>query len=210
MSYQPRPVRGPLKQKQEAQKSGNPTAGQVGADGKYYAGYVNVPGKGTRYQTDDGRLFNNHFGPTLNQLGDAARGVRSILPGGQRYTEYYNNVADAVGTERVDGTVAPKPSKDSQSSSTPDVPVRPSQPTGWTTGETQLDALLGKDSPGAGGNGGSGGSDTRVNENGVVQTGTNTGFKPMTLAGLEGEKGILGSLGLKIADPYSSNQLPTT
>lgn len=87
----------------------------------------------------------------------------------------------------------------STAADTPDVPVRPSQPSGWTTDKTQLDALLG-----------SGGSDKRMNANGVVQTGTNTGFKPMTLAGLQAEDGILGKLGLTVADPYSSNQLPTT
>ena len=55
--------------------------------------------------------------------------------------------------------------------------------------------------------------DTRTNANGVVQTGTNTGIKPMTLNDIEGEGGLferLGLAGTRVQDPYSSNQLPTT
>ena len=69
---------------------------------KAVPGYVDVAGKeGKRYQASDGKLYHNHFGPVLNQIG-------GIIPGlDKAYTGYYNSVADNVGTERRDGTVKP-------------------------------------------------------------------------------------------------------
>ena len=64
----------------------------------YPVGYVDVPGKGKRWSDGKGGLFHNQFGPSLNQTGNFFRGVRSWLPGGESYTEYYNGVADNVGT----------------------------------------------------------------------------------------------------------------
>ena len=52
----------------------------------------------------------------------------------------------------------------------------------------------------------SGRGETRTNEKGMVQQGTNTGIKPMTL---EQANGLLTG-GYAIQDPFSSNQLPTT
>jgi hypothetical protein len=52
----------------------------------------------------------------------------------------------------------------------------------------------------------SGRGEIRVNPNGVVQTGTSTGVKPMTL----GDANALLSGGYAVQDPFSSNQLPTT
>ena len=52
----------------------------------------------------------------------------------------------------------------------------------------------------------SGRGETRTNPNGVVQTGTSTGVKPMTME----QVGTMLSPGYTIQDPWSSNQLPTT
>ena len=69
------------------------------SDRKYEPGYVDVPGKGKRYRTAEGKYYHNHAGPVLNQLG-------GIIPGlNQAYTNYYNTVADMAGTERRDGTI---------------------------------------------------------------------------------------------------------
>ena len=73
-------------------------------------------------------------------------------------------------------------------------PTRPVQP---TNGEV-VEAFQ---SPGVISRG-----EVRRNANGVVQTGTNTGVKPMTL----GDADALLSDGYQVQDPFSSIQLPTT
>lgn len=57
-----------------------------------------------------------------------------------------------------------------------------------------------------GGGGGNGRGETRESPTGVEQTGTNTGFKPMTI----GQANLLLSDGYKFDEGYDSNQLPTT
>ena len=52
----------------------------------------------------------------------------------------------------------------------------------------------------------SGRSETRTSPTGVVQTGTNTGYKPMTIS----QANEMLSDGYTIEDPFSSNQLPGT
>ena len=68
---------------------------------EYTPGYVEVPGKGRRYRNASGEYFNNHLGSILNSFKKAKDGV------GDAYNNYYNSVADAAGTERRDGSVAP-------------------------------------------------------------------------------------------------------
>ena len=64
------------------------------SENKYVPGYIEVPGKGRRYRAADGRYYDNHAGPVLNQIG-------SFIPGlNEAYTNYYNTVADMAGTER--------------------------------------------------------------------------------------------------------------
>ena len=94
-------------------------------------------------------------------------------------------------------------------------PTRPVQPTGGKVigalpndyKETELKA--GREAedyrPGAGFSP-SGRGETRTNPNGVVQTGTSTGVKAMTL----GDADALLSDGYQVQDPFSSVQLPTT
>ena len=89
--------------------------------GKYEPGYVEVPGKGTRYRNSRGEYFHNHFGAIGNSFANVFRGA------GDAYNNYYNSVADAVGTQRRDGTVAsPKPkSKDNKTGAPPQAAEKP-------------------------------------------------------------------------------------
>ena len=82
---------------------------------EYTPGYVDVPGKGKRYRNASGEYFHNHFGSVLNSFRKAKDAA------GNAYNNYYNGVADAVGTQRRDGTVAsPKPkSKDNKTGAPP-------------------------------------------------------------------------------------------
>ena len=61
-------------------------------------GYIEVPGKGTRYRNAEGEYFNNHFGSIFNSF------VKTKDKLGDAYNNYYDGVADRVGTERRDGT----------------------------------------------------------------------------------------------------------
>ena len=63
-------------------------------------GYIEVPGKGTRYRNAEGEYFNNHFGSIFNSF------VKTKDKLGDAYNNYYDGVADRVGTERRDGTKA--------------------------------------------------------------------------------------------------------
>ena len=81
--------------------------------------------------------------------------------------------------------------KPERSATNPQLPVQP------TNGEV-VEAFQ---SPGVISRG-----EVRRNANGVVQTGTNTGVKPMTV----GDADALLSDGYQVQDPFSSIQLPTT
>ena len=72
-----------------------------GGNQTFEPGYVDVPGKGRRYRNASGEYFQNHFGSILNSFKKAKDGA------GDAYNNYYNSVADAAGTERRDGSVAP-------------------------------------------------------------------------------------------------------
>ena len=85
---------------------------------RYTPGYIDVPGKGRRYRNASGEYFDNHFGSIVNSFGDAIAGI------GEGYTNYYNATADAVGSERRDGTIkATKPTKSEKPAKSEDKPT---------------------------------------------------------------------------------------
>lgn len=180
------------------------------SDKKYTPGYVEVPGKGTRYRDADGNFYNNHLGKPLNQVGNFFKNLN------KNYTNYYDSVADFAGTERRDGTKKGFSALPSLKPSD-DVPID-QYPAGVKPQNTsELPALKPGDdvdkkdypagvTPGGGGGGGNGRNETRTSPTGVVQTGTQTGLKPMTME----DANSLLSPGFTVQDPYSSNQLPTT
>lgn len=75
------------------------------SDKKYTPGYVEVPGKGTKYRNERGEFFDTHWGSIGNSFGNIFRGAE------QGYNNYYNSVADATGGERRDGSIKPKAPK---------------------------------------------------------------------------------------------------
>ena len=187
---------------------------QAGAnpDGTFTPGYVNVPGKGQRYQNSSGQLFHNHFGPVLNQVGGFIPSLNNA------YTNYYNTVSDAAGTERRDGSKA-KGTNTGTGSRTADAPAKPPvQPQPRPSGSRNLpsdyketEQEAGKKAeahrPGAGlpqsggGNQGTGRSSTRTSPTGVVQTGTDMGMANQLLQSL-------GVSSVKYGQ-FESNSLPT-
>ena len=85
---------------------------------RYTPGYIDVPGKGRRYRNASGEYFDNHFGSIVNSFGDAIAGI------GEGYNNYYNATADAVGTERRDGTIkSTKTTKTEKSTKPEDKPT---------------------------------------------------------------------------------------
>ena len=136
---------------------------------EYTPGYVDVPGKGKRYRNASGEYFHNHFGSVLNSFGKAFKGA------GDAYNNYYDGVADAVGTERRDGTKA-SPVAPTAKSQKPAAPAKPAVsrgqnlppsaavpgtgPKGNTVGSDADPNTPGLQGPGA-----------RVNANGLVSYG---------------------------------------
>ena len=105
-----------------------------GGNQAFEPGYVDVPGKGRRYRNASGEYFQNHFGSILNSFRKAKDGA------GDAYNNYYNSVADAAGTERRDGSVAPivgaTPKTKNQAA-----PAKPAEETPYRSRRQGLDAV---------------------------------------------------------------------
>jgi len=84
---------------------------------EYTPGYVDVPGKGKRYRNKSGEFFHNHLGSVMNSLRKGASKVNDA------YSDYYDGVADSVGTERRDGSAKQKPKQKPAQASTKITPV---------------------------------------------------------------------------------------
>ena len=157
-------------------------------------GYFDYNGEKRYRHPETGQVYHNHFGPLLNQIG-------GIIPGlNNAYTNYYNSVADSVDAPRRDGTRKARPAAASTSNSSGNENRSGVTPVGGSFRRAVEQGTDGNrpSSAGNAGSGNGGGStapapapssnggntgrnDTRVNNGGVVQSGTNMGAKLPTL-----------------------------
>ena len=146
-----------------------------------------------------------YFGDSDSNPYNALAGV--VEGGVKRFGSWYNKNKNKV-TKIKNGrfVIEDGPSEN---------PTRPVQPTGGKQiaslpndykATEQAAGLTAENYRSGAGFSPSGRGETRTNPNGVVQTGTSTGVKPMTL----GDANALLSEGYQVQDPFSSVQLPTT
>ena len=172
---------------------------------QYTPGYVEVPGKGTRYRNASGEYFNNHFGSIFNSIGKAVSGV------GDGYNSYYNNLADAAGTERRDGTIKKPPTTAKPPKKRPRAGALPNLPTTYKKDELDQGKIAEEHRAGAGFPGQQTvtkpptGRDTPAPDGG---SGTGTQMSPRAMTMDEANSLLTG--GYKVNNPFSSTQLPDT
>ena len=167
--------------------------------------------------------YRKRFGKDTGSFFDGAKGGKYDVgkpqaEKKQRIDRAARNLATPTGHElwgaagMMSGRTKPRSTPKPQESTNPERPV---QPTGGSPiaalpndyKATELEAAQTAETYRSGsGNSPSGRGETRTNAKGVVQTGTSTGVKSMTL----GDANALLTDGYEIQDPFSSIQLPTT